>query len=90
MSVLAVAAETTNQLITLAAALGGAIIGGALALVGTERQNRHATAERKAVASAARRERAAAVLGRVQRRSLPTRRLSASESTSTPSARRKS
>ena len=66
MSVLAVAAETTNQLIAAGAALGGAIVGGVITLIGTVLQNRHATGERQAEAAKARRERAAAVLGRVR------------------------
>jgi hypothetical protein len=66
MDVLAVAAETTNQLIAAGAALGGAIVGGVITLVGTVLQNRHATGERKAQAATARRERAAAVLGQVR------------------------
>jgi hypothetical protein len=66
MNLLAVTADTTNQLIAAGAALGGAIIGGVITLIGTVLQNRHATGERKAEAATARRERAAAVLGRVR------------------------
>jgi hypothetical protein len=66
MDVLGLAPETTNQLIAAGAALGGPIIGGVITLIGTVLQNRHARRERQAEAAAARRERAAAILGRVR------------------------
>ena len=66
MAALALASETTNQLIAAGAALGGAIVGGVITLIGIVLQNRYAHRERQAEAAAARRERAAAILGRVR------------------------
>jgi hypothetical protein len=66
VDVLALASDTTNQLIAAGAALAGAVIGGVITLIGIVLQNRHARGGRQAEAATARRERAAAILGRVR------------------------
>ena len=66
MNVLALAADTSSQVITAGAALCGAIIGVLGTLATTVWQDRRAQAVRKADAETARRERAAAILGRVR------------------------
>jgi hypothetical protein len=63
---LALAHDTTNQLIAAGAALGGVLIGGLISLVISWRQTSHATAEREAGAAAARRARLAEILGRAR------------------------
>jgi hypothetical protein len=66
VGVLALAAETTSALIAAGAALGGTVIGGLITLFTARLQNRHARAERQAEAAAARRARAAEIIGRVR------------------------
>jgi type II secretory pathway pseudopilin PulG len=66
VDVLAVSAETTDRLITVASVVAGAIIGGLITVFVTWLQNRYARSERKAEARVARRARAAAVLGRAR------------------------
>jgi hypothetical protein len=66
MSVLALASDTTNQLIAAGAALGGAIIGGLLTFMTALIQNRQAREAREAEAANARRARAGEILGRVR------------------------
>ncbi len=51
---------------TVVLTLGSAVIGGAIALIAVERQNRHATLEREAIARAQRQEAAGRVLGRIR------------------------
>jgi len=62
VDVLLLAADTT----TLIAALGGTLIGGLISLLATWLQNRYARSQRQAEAVAARRARAAEILGRVR------------------------
>lgn len=66
MDILPLAAETTGQLIAAGAVLVGVILGGLITLLTASLQNRHARAERKATAAAARRARAAEILGRAR------------------------
>jgi hypothetical protein len=66
MDLVALAPETTSALIAAGAALGGTVIGGLITLFTARLQNRHARAERQAEAAAARRARAAEILGRVR------------------------
>jgi hypothetical protein len=51
---------------TIVLTLGSSVIAAAAAIIATERQSRHATRERLALAEAQRRERAAGVIGRLQ------------------------
>jgi hypothetical protein len=66
VDLLALASETTSAVIAAGAALGGAVIGGLITLFTSSLQNRHARAEREDAAAAARRARAAEILGRVR------------------------
>jgi hypothetical protein len=63
---LALATGTANQLIAAGAVVTGAIIGGLITLFTTRQQNQHAREERETAAQAARRARAAEILGRVR------------------------
>lgn len=66
IDVLALASDTTNLLIAGGLTLAGVVIGGVITLIGIPLQHRYARRERQAEAAAARRERAAAILGRVR------------------------